>query len=99
MLIVLTFPSSQGISLNLDQFNAFVELLPQVETVLKSRLKSEDVEISRPDYDRKTTAKPAEPDQAALDDGSDDDEKESTGKRDKSKLKKNHEATSDEDED
>lgn len=98
----------QGISLSLEQYNALIELLPQIETALKG--KGEDV--SRPDYnDDKSTLSSAivkaSPEENANDETSEDAGHDgqklqvhaSSKKLDKSRYsKQNHEATSDEEE-
>lgn len=89
---------SQGISLNLDQFNAFVELLPAIEGVLSSK----GIQAARPKYDQGPAKKAVATDQEPDEDEDDDEEvvepaSKSTGKLDKFKHKANHEATSDED--
>lgn len=87
----------QGISLTMEQFTGLVGILPQLEGVLKSK----GVEVPRPQYDTAATQARAED----LDESEEDDEEEefekpkSKGKLDKYKMKSNHEATSDEDED
>ncbi|KAF2173649.1 hypothetical protein M409DRAFT_15927 [Zasmidium cellare ATCC 36951] len=90
-------PGKKGISLNLDQFNAFIELLPQLEGVLTSK----GIQVPRPKYDEASTKKSAAKDEDADEDSEDDEDSKpavnSTGKLDKSKHKANHEATSDED--
>jgi hypothetical protein len=93
--------------MNVDQFNAIIELLPEIE----NQLKEKNIELARPHYG--TSVK------AGSDEGAEEEpareeepvarEKEEAGpvaKTSKSKLsqfmhrsKKNHEATSDEDDD
>lgn len=101
----ITHRHVKGISLSLEQYNALVELLPQIETALQSKGET----VSRPSYaDSDQGSKPF---LTSAEDGSDqsdaeddvekddpvpDDEKTSS-KLDKFKYsKKNHEATSDE---
>lgn len=97
-------PGKKGISLNLDQFNAFVELLPQLESVLASK----GVKVPRPNYDQEaTSAERNEYDDGLAKRSVDDDENPDQPKPTESKLdklrlkekKKNFEGTSDEDED
>ena len=92
----------QGISLSIEQYTALIEILPDIERVLKSKR----IEVPRPQYG-KAAAKAVdeeEEEEEEVDDEEDDDDEEvetskSKGKLDKFKLKSNHEATSDEDED
>ncbi|KAK4497991.1 hypothetical protein PRZ48_010647 [Zasmidium cellare] len=93
-------PGKKGISLNLDQFNAFVELLPQLENVLTAK----GIKVPRPKYDQASSKKAAaeEEEEEDREDSEDDEDDEkpaskSTGRLDKFKHKANHEATSDED--
>ena len=95
----------QGISLSIEQYTALIEILPDIERVLKSK----GIEVPRPQYGKATTKavdeeEEEEVDDEEVDDEEDDDDEEvetskSKGKLDKFKLKSNHEATSDEDED
>ena len=90
----------KGISLSIEQYTALIEILPDIERVLKSK----GVEVPRPQYG-KATSKTVEEEQDVDEDEDDDEEFEtskSKGKLEKFKLKPNHanhEATSDEDED
>ena len=78
----------QGISLPLDQFAALVDVLPQIEKVLKE--KGED--IPRPKYDKmEDEAEHGAEEEEAVDEEEEDAE-------DTKNEKKNFEATSDEDE-
>lgn len=94
----------QGISLSVDQFNALVELLPQVESSLKAKGES----VSRPSYgenaaksaapvvDDDEEAEQEEEAEKSFEDGPAEVQKPSS-KLDKFKYtKKNHETTSDE---
>ena len=97
--------SWQGISLSIDQYTALVELLPKIETALAAR----GVEVPRPEYNGRVSKD--EKVQGGDDgDGGDDAEAEDDEERDGDdatasrkkaagdKSRKNHEATSDEDE-
>jgi hypothetical protein len=87
----------KGISLSIEQYTALIEILPDIERVLKSK----GVEVPRPQYGKATT-KTVKEEEHVDDDEEDDEEFEtsrSKGKLEKFKLKPNHEATSDEDED
>ncbi|KAK4613719.1 Putative RNA polymerase II transcriptional coactivator [Fulvia fulva] len=94
-------PGKQGVSLNIHQYKAFVELLPQIE----SSLGAKGIEVPRPQYGGDSSAKSVEveDDDAAKVNVNDEEEAEeepvkpSKSKLDKFKLKPNHEATSDED--
>lgn len=100
----------QGTALSIEQLNAFITLLPELEGVLKS--KGFD-DIARPDY-AQVSKKPVNDDaeeeeqeeEAAKSAAGESEEMEVLSKKTKSKLdkfkhkaKKNHEATSDEDND
>lgn len=94
-------PGKKGISMTVDQYTAFLELIPEIEQVLKSK----GVTVPRPQYDKKASVKEEdenENDEHEDGDAAEDDEKDTStkhkGKLDKFKMKKNHEATSDEDE-
>ena len=91
--------------MNIDQYKALIELLPQVE----SSLRAKGIEVPRPQYDGDSGAASInEKDNGAVkvkkDDAEDEEEEEepvkpskSASKLEKFKLKQNHEATSDED--
>ncbi|SMY25663.1 unnamed protein product [Zymoseptoria tritici ST99CH_1A5] len=92
-------PGKKGVTLTTEQFNAVIELLPQIEPVLKEK----GVDVVRPEYDQVG-------DTVAKDDSEDEDEAEfeevvkpvETKKvnrldKYKNKNKKNHESTSEED--
>ncbi|GAB7352251.1 hypothetical protein MBLNU459_g2720t1 [Dothideomycetes sp. NU459] len=91
-------PGKKGISLSIEQFSTFVELLPQIEEVLKSK----GEEVPRPKYGSPTAiTKLSSP---STNDGNTNEELAVDGPvqsgLDKFKYsKKNHEATSDEDDD
>ena len=90
----------QGISLSIEQYTALIEILPDIERVLKSKR----IEVPRPQYGKAAAKAVDEEEEEEVDDEEDDDDEEvetskSKGKLGKFKLKSNHEATSDEDED
>ncbi len=88
---------AKGISLSIEQYTALIQILPDIEGVLKSK----DIEVPRPQYDEAITKTIKESE--AVDDDEDDEEEvetsKSKGRLEKYKLKRNHDATSDEDED
>jgi hypothetical protein len=96
---------SQGIALPIEQFNALVELLPQIEKALQP--KAGDLKISRPRYDYSASG---EAEKKNINKDSEDDEDEEQVKdvkkkdddndrpQKRQKQKANHEATSSEDE-
>ncbi|KAG9586966.1 PC4-domain-containing protein, partial [Aureobasidium melanogenum] len=98
-----TLPGKKGISLSLEQFSAFLGILPEVEAALKSQ----GQELPRPNYGEDTAAK-ASSSAKVSESEQDEDEPEPAGdepetntahtsKLDRFKYeKKNHEATSDE---
>lgn len=77
--------NNQGISLTLDQFNAVIELLPHIETVLVGK----GEKVSRPDYTAQTEPVGREEDDDEGD-GEQEEEEEAVV------VKKNFEETSDE---
>ncbi|KAI5195924.1 hypothetical protein AUEXF2481DRAFT_25517 [Aureobasidium subglaciale EXF-2481] len=91
-------PGKKGISMTLEQFSAFLEVLPELEDALKEK----GQELPRPNYGLDaTTQEPAsEPDEAEVkpsDVEAEADAVLSSSKLDKFKYgKQNHEATSDE---
>ena len=102
-----TLPGKKGISLTTEQFTALLAVLPDIDHVLKSK----GIEVPRPQYDKAaaTSSDPAEAESEEdededEDEGEDEDEEafeqpKSKRKLNKFKMKSNHEATSDEDED
>ncbi|KAF1820498.1 PC4-domain-containing protein [Dissoconium aciculare CBS 342.82] len=102
-----TLPGKKGIALPIEQFNALVELLPEIEKALKP--KAGDLPISRPRYDEegpKSAAASNEQKESKEPVASDEDETVGDDKKGKhndrpqkrQKQKANHEATSSEDE-
>ncbi|KAL1310777.1 hypothetical protein AAFC00_001024 [Neodothiora populina] len=98
-----SLPGKKGISLSVEQFNAIIELLPQLEACLKD--KGED--IARPDYGAAPSAVVDAPSSANVENeaegshegGTASDPPKPAGKLEEFKYsKKNHEATSDEEE-
>ncbi|THW93585.1 PC4-domain-containing protein [Aureobasidium pullulans] len=91
-------PGKKGISLSLEQFSAFLEVLPEIEAALKSK----GQELPRPNYASEGPSIAAESEQEEFETETADVEPEtktdtSSNKLDKFKYgKKNHEATSDE---
>ncbi|KEQ71990.1 PC4-domain-containing protein [Aureobasidium namibiae CBS 147.97] len=80
-----TLPGKKGISLSLEQFSAFLGILPEVEEALKSQ----GQELPRPNYTQDEIPADYEPETDAA--------ATTTSKLDRFKYeKKNHEATSDE---
>lgn len=97
----------QGISLSIEQFNALVELLPQIEDSLKSKGEP----VSRPSYGGTTTTTtepPSDSNDKSAEDNNEVDQagengpvepQQNSNKLEKFKYtRKNHEATSDEEE-
>ena len=95
--------NSKGISLSVEQYTAFIDILPDIERVLKKK----GVTVPRPQYDKSASPKNEEDQEEEAEAGEDDDEDDeeeiesskNRGRLEKFKLKKNHEATSDEEED
>ncbi|CAK4031702.1 PC4-domain-containing [Lecanosticta acicola] len=92
-------PGRKGISITIDQFNAFLQVLPQVESVLAAN----DINVLRPQVDQQASSEAAgnEDEKEAAEDEDDQDAAahETVSKKlDKFRHKQNHEATSDEDE-
>ncbi|KAI5194888.1 PC4-domain-containing protein [Aureobasidium subglaciale] len=91
-------PGKKGISMTIEQFSALLEVLPEVEEALKEK----GQELPRPNYSLEAASQePAsEPDEVEIEPGNFKAEAESipsSSKLDKFKYgKKNHEATSDE---
>ena len=86
----------QGISLNIEQYTALLNAIPQIERSLKAK----GVDVPRPNYDSTTGTEVSE--NGVGDEAKDRDpiySKASTSKLDQYKMRANHEATSDEDED
>ena len=88
----------QGISLSVDQYVALLEILPHIESVLESK----GITVARPEYAGKTEAATVDVDEVVEEEEEDDDddevqERKSSSKLEKYRMKKNHEATSDED--
>lgn len=90
--------------MTIEQYTAFLELVPDIERVLSSK----GIDVPRPQFDGAPSSK--EDDEAGDEEGEeDDDEAGENGEAkpskkhkvalDRFKMKKNHEATSDEDED
>ncbi|KAI5851571.1 transcriptional Coactivator p15-domain-containing protein [Morchella snyderi] len=69
-----TLPGKKGISLSVEQLNAFISILPQLEKYLASK----EVTIGRPVYADPTEEEPA----AALEEEADEDEDEDEGDED-----------------
>jgi hypothetical protein len=110
--IILILDIFQGISLNIDQFTAFIEQLPEIEKALKAK----GITIPRPEYGG-ARASPKTEDQ--VEENEDEEEEEEAAKKtakaveasedeedakpvaksklDRFKHRANHEATSDED--
>ena len=99
-------PGKKGISLSIEQYTTLMDLLPDIESALKSK----GIAVPRPSYGTRAAIKDAE------EQDEDDSETEylfndmqdppgdqeilkskKEGRLEKFKMKKNHEATSDED--
>lgn len=95
---------SQGISLTTDQYNAIIEILPQVNEVLSGK----GIAVSQPKFDQVATSKSNKADtgEDKKQESEDVEEEEeeppaiqsAKSKLDKFRHKQNHEATSDEEE-
>ena len=88
--------------MTVEQYTAFLDLIPDIE----GQLKKKGITVPRPRFD-KAVKDEEDADVVEVDDDADADEEEEVkeeeapkrkSKLDKFKLKKNHEATSDEDE-
>lgn len=86
--------------MTIDQYTAFVELMPDIDRVLKKK----GLKAPRPQYDNnKSSSPPAEEEEASASEEDEAEESEeeqpakastkTKGKLDKFKMKKNHEAT------
>ncbi|KIW27909.1 uncharacterized protein PV07_07606 [Cladophialophora immunda] len=75
-------PGKKGISMSIEQYSALIEIMPQIENVLKSQ----GEKIPRPDYDGNAPA------------GDDESDEEGADGDEEMDRKPNIEATSDEDE-
>ena len=89
----------KGISLSIDQFTAVLDILPALESMLRSR----GITIPRPEYDRAKVAPGTTQDDDDHGAGAEDVDEapievKSTSKLSKFMHKANHDATSDEDE-
>lgn len=86
--------------MTVEQYTAFIELLPDIEQTLKSK----GFNVPRPRFDKTASLDngedggDGEEEDVAGADESGDSPSEHKGKLDKFKMKKNHEATSDEEE-
>ena len=95
-----TSDSRQGISLSIDQFTALLDILPDLESTLKSK----GIAIPRPKYGssngtKKNTDEDSDKDEEDEEAEEDPPEAKTSNKLSKFMHKANHEATSDEDED
>ncbi|KAH9845821.1 Transcriptional Coactivator p15 (PC4) [Teratosphaeria destructans] len=83
----------QGITLSIDQFSAVMDVLPQIESTLKSK----GIAIPRPKYDGGAAdAGNDEPEEEDEEEAPDEEEDAKPSKLDKFRMRPNHEATSDE---
>jgi hypothetical protein len=111
--VILILDVFQGISLNIDQFTAFIEQLPEIEKALKAM----GITIPRPQYGEARASSKTE--EQAKEENEDEEEEEEAAKKpakaveasedeedakpvaksklDRFKHRANHEATSDED--
>jgi hypothetical protein len=111
--IILILDVFQGISLNIDQFTAFIEQLPEIEKALKAK----GITIPRPEYGEARASSKTE--EQAEEENEEEEEEEEAAKKpakaveasedeedvkpvtksklDRFKHRANHEATSDED--
>ena len=108
IIYMLFLTHFQGTALNTEQLNAVITLLPELESVLKSKGFKD---IARPDYanasKKSVDDEDDEEEEEAVESGADEGEEvEAPSKKSKNKLdkfkhktKKNHEASSDEDDD
>lgn len=102
ILAILETDSGQGINLTIDQYTALIDILPDLERVLKAK----GVDVPRPRYDKKPAPldEEDEEDETGPLNDEDDEEKEDAKPSqqrvtlNKFKARRNHDATSDEDE-
>ncbi|KAF2770444.1 hypothetical protein EJ03DRAFT_350516 [Teratosphaeria nubilosa] len=84
----------QGITLSIDQFSVVMDVLPQIESTLKSK----GITISHPKYDGGAAeAGSVESEEEDEEKVPDDEQDAKPSRLDKFRMRPNHEATSDED--